>query len=194
MFAMKEYPHDVMPLYSQGYSVARYLIANGGKQNFLEFLADGMRDENWKPGDPRCIMDMPIWRRCKSPGWTGCGKAARLWTARRPPDGAGGERSSLASFAQFDLSRTERARGFRTGQRSRPKRAGLKSDPTVRCRRRQRSTGRGRSPAGTSTSGWHAPGAKPIDPVIEGSLAEQESGHGRHARSDELWRATRGTR
>ena len=23
MFAMKEYPHDVMPLYSQGYSVAR---------------------------------------------------------------------------------------------------------------------------------------------------------------------------
>jgi hypothetical protein len=47
MFAMKEYPHDVMPLYSQGYSVARYLIANGGKQKFLEFLADGMRDENW---------------------------------------------------------------------------------------------------------------------------------------------------
>jgi hypothetical protein len=47
MFAMKEYPHDVMPLYSQGYSVARYLIAEGGKQKFLEFLADGMRDENW---------------------------------------------------------------------------------------------------------------------------------------------------
>jgi len=47
MFAMKEYPHDVMPLYSQGYSVARFLIANGGKQKFLEFLRDGMKDENW---------------------------------------------------------------------------------------------------------------------------------------------------
>lgn len=47
MFAMREYPRDVMPLYSQGYSVARYLIAQGGKHKFLEFLADGMRDENW---------------------------------------------------------------------------------------------------------------------------------------------------
>jgi hypothetical protein len=47
MFAMKEYPHDVMPLYSQGYSVARYLVAQGGKRKFLEYLADGLRDENW---------------------------------------------------------------------------------------------------------------------------------------------------
>lgn len=47
MFVMKEYPHDVMPLYSQGYSLARYLIAQGGRRKFLEFLADGMQDENW---------------------------------------------------------------------------------------------------------------------------------------------------
>lgn len=47
MFRMKEYPPDVMPLYSQGYSLARYLIAQGGKQKFLEFLQHGMRDENW---------------------------------------------------------------------------------------------------------------------------------------------------
>ena len=47
MFAMKEYPHDVMPLYSQGYSLARYLVAQGGKRKFLDYLADGMRDENW---------------------------------------------------------------------------------------------------------------------------------------------------
>jgi hypothetical protein len=47
MFTMKEYPHDVMPLYSQGYSVARYLVAQGGKKKFLTFLADGLRDENW---------------------------------------------------------------------------------------------------------------------------------------------------
>ena len=47
MFTMKDYPHDVMPLYSQGYSVARYLIAQGGRQKFLAFLGDGMKDENW---------------------------------------------------------------------------------------------------------------------------------------------------
>ena len=47
LFAMKEYPHDVMPLYSQGYSVARYLVAQHGKCEFLNFLADGFRDENW---------------------------------------------------------------------------------------------------------------------------------------------------
>ncbi len=48
MFVMKEYPHDVMPLYSQGYSLARFLIAQGGKKKFLAYLADGMRDENWE--------------------------------------------------------------------------------------------------------------------------------------------------
>jgi hypothetical protein len=47
MFAMKDYPADVMPLYSEGYSVARFLIAQGGKQRFLEFVGDGLRDENW---------------------------------------------------------------------------------------------------------------------------------------------------
>ena len=47
MFAMKEYPRDVMPLYSQGYSVARYLVSQGGRRKFLDYLTDGMRDDNW---------------------------------------------------------------------------------------------------------------------------------------------------
>lgn len=47
MFRMTEYPPDVMPLYSQGYSLARYLMAQGGKQKFLKFLKRGMSDENW---------------------------------------------------------------------------------------------------------------------------------------------------
>jgi hypothetical protein len=48
MFAMKEYPSDVMPLYAQGHSTAQWLIESRGKQAFLTFLADGMRDENWE--------------------------------------------------------------------------------------------------------------------------------------------------
>jgi hypothetical protein len=47
MFAMKEYPPDVLPLYSQGYSLARYLIDQGGRAKFMEFLTDGMKNENW---------------------------------------------------------------------------------------------------------------------------------------------------
>lgn len=48
MFAMKEYPSDVMPLYAQGHSTAQWLIESRGREAFLVFLADGMRDENWE--------------------------------------------------------------------------------------------------------------------------------------------------
>ena len=47
LFAMKEYPHDVLPLYSEGYSLARYLIEQGGREKFMEFVSDGMKSENW---------------------------------------------------------------------------------------------------------------------------------------------------
>jgi hypothetical protein len=47
LFAMKEYPHDVLPLYSEGYSLARYLIEQGGRQKFLEFVGEGLKTENW---------------------------------------------------------------------------------------------------------------------------------------------------
>jgi hypothetical protein len=48
MFAMKDYPKDVMPLYAQGHSLASWLIESRGRKAFLEFLADGMSDENWQ--------------------------------------------------------------------------------------------------------------------------------------------------
>ena len=47
MFAMREYPQDLMPLYSQGYSVTRYLIQQGGKRNFINYIGDGMTTGNW---------------------------------------------------------------------------------------------------------------------------------------------------
>jgi hypothetical protein len=47
MFAMKEYPPEVLPLYSQGHSLTQFLLERRGKQAFLAFLSDGMRDENW---------------------------------------------------------------------------------------------------------------------------------------------------
>lgn len=53
MFAMKDYPKDVMPLYSQGHSLAQMLIESRGKKAFLNFLTDGMQDENW----PRAVRE-----------------------------------------------------------------------------------------------------------------------------------------
>jgi hypothetical protein len=47
MFAMKEYPADVLPLYAQGHSLAKYLIAQGGKRKFVTFVGEGMDTNNW---------------------------------------------------------------------------------------------------------------------------------------------------
>lgn len=47
MFAMKEYPQDVLPLYAQGHSLTSYLIGHGGKRKFLKFVADGLESDDW---------------------------------------------------------------------------------------------------------------------------------------------------
>lgn len=50
MFAMKEYPREMLPLYSQGYSLTRFLIQSGGEQGkrkFVSYVGDGMRRNNW---------------------------------------------------------------------------------------------------------------------------------------------------
>lgn len=47
MFAMREYPRDVLPLYSQGYSLARYLIERGGRHRYVAFVGDGLATDNW---------------------------------------------------------------------------------------------------------------------------------------------------
>ncbi len=48
MFAMKEYPAEILPLYAQGHSLTQYLIEKHGKQAFMAFLTDGMSDDNWR--------------------------------------------------------------------------------------------------------------------------------------------------
>ena len=47
MFMMKDYPADIMPLYSQGYSLVSFLIYRGGPGKFLSFVGDGLKDEQW---------------------------------------------------------------------------------------------------------------------------------------------------
>ncbi len=47
MFAMQEYPDDILPLYSQGFSLARFLISQGGRREFIAYVGDGMEWNNW---------------------------------------------------------------------------------------------------------------------------------------------------
>ncbi|HEY2410772.1 MAG TPA: hypothetical protein VGI40_00935 [Pirellulaceae bacterium] len=47
MFQMKDYPPDILPLYSQGYSLARFFIQQGGKQKYVQYVGEGMRSNNW---------------------------------------------------------------------------------------------------------------------------------------------------
>src|SRR6476646_7623106 len=47
MFRMKDYPPDSLPLYSQGFSLARFFIEQGGKPKFVEYVGEGMRTNNW---------------------------------------------------------------------------------------------------------------------------------------------------
>ena len=49
MFAMTEYPPDMMPLYAQGYSLAEYLIQTGGRRKYVEFMGDALETDDW-PG------------------------------------------------------------------------------------------------------------------------------------------------
>ena len=45
MFTMKDYPRDILPLYAQGFSVAKFLIMEKGRRHFLEFVNYGMELE-----------------------------------------------------------------------------------------------------------------------------------------------------
>ncbi|MBY0525113.1 MAG: hypothetical protein K2R98_17035 [Gemmataceae bacterium] len=46
LFALKDYPSDVMALYAQGFSVSSFLVANSSRQAFLNFVAHGMQ-QGW---------------------------------------------------------------------------------------------------------------------------------------------------
>ncbi len=45
MFVMKQYPSDILPLYSQGHSLARFLIMQRGHRHFVNFIGEGMDRE-----------------------------------------------------------------------------------------------------------------------------------------------------
>ena len=47
MFAMTEYPTDPMPLYTQGFALAEFLIQRGGRRKYVDFLTAGIESGQW---------------------------------------------------------------------------------------------------------------------------------------------------
>ena len=47
MFALTEYPADMMPLYTQGYALAEFLIQRGGRRKYVDFLTAGLNSGQW---------------------------------------------------------------------------------------------------------------------------------------------------
>ena len=58
MFTMKNYPHDILPLYAQGYSLAKFLIQQSDRRQFLDFIDEGMQRE--RPGTELAAWDQAI--------------------------------------------------------------------------------------------------------------------------------------
>jgi hypothetical protein len=50
LFALKDYPDDMIVVYAEGFSISQYLIDLGGRKKFLEFIGTGMQknNRNWE--------------------------------------------------------------------------------------------------------------------------------------------------
>ncbi|MEQ8787309.1 MAG: hypothetical protein RIC55_13470 [Pirellulaceae bacterium] len=47
LLSMREYPQNILPLFSQGYSLARFLVGRGSKRRFVAFVKAGMQEDAW---------------------------------------------------------------------------------------------------------------------------------------------------
>ena len=47
MFAMKEYPDDIRPLYAQAHALVTFLIDQGGHRKYIQFLETAFQNNHW---------------------------------------------------------------------------------------------------------------------------------------------------
>ena len=119
MFRMTEYPHDIMPLYAQGHSVARFLLQQGGKRKFVDYVGSGMSDNDWDRATEqfygyRDLSDLQV----KWVAWVAGGsqpvalRGQLLAGNSRRQDNASGGRGPVALASAQRSSRNENGTGF----------------------------------------------------------------------------------
>lgn len=47
MFAMKEYPQDILPLYAEGHSLVQLLVHLRGRRTLIKFVEEGLQTNQW---------------------------------------------------------------------------------------------------------------------------------------------------
>ncbi len=167
MFAMKEYPPDMLPLYAQGYSLARFLIEQGGKRKFIEFVGDGLKDDNW----PRAVDENYSYKNLLvlQNTWLDWVRKGSPTLAPRPS----AEQAPNVSLAS-------------TGKRARP------ASPNLLLRVARDGKVRGAAPSApdppfapshgmptpqqTAANGWRAAGSRSRAPLSSGYVASKEAG------------------
>lgn len=106
MFALTEYPPDVMPLYAQGFALADYLIQQGGRRKFLAFLEDGMETRQWSAAVARHYDTANLGQL--QDNWLAWIRDGHQPLQTKPMDTAMGNNVILASAAPRDPNATSR--------------------------------------------------------------------------------------
>ena len=113
MFRMKQYPKDILPLYSQGYSLAKFFIQQGGKRKFVDYVGEGMQTNNWPAVTQKYygfsnLSELQLtwveWVRKGSP------QLAAGTTPVSTPAAAGGRDAGVGMTQLASLSRTQQSR------------------------------------------------------------------------------------
>jgi len=170
MFAMTEYPRDVMPLYAQGYSLSEFLIEQFGRKEFIAYLTDGMRTNNWSASTAQHfgIADLGALQNTWL-AWVAQGSPPlKLRNQLQPEKGP-----STTAVAGGKLPRPEPNLIYHMAPRSQSSASPLGASAAALAP----------TPASASDGGWHEPGqpavaatvtptAQPIPPPIR-----TETGH-----------------
>ncbi len=91
MVRLTEYPRDMMPFYSQGFSVCEYLIAVGGHRRLVEFTREAIDSGDWSGSVKKYygyddLSDLQIrWTNWIS-AWHNAGHPAQLPTVAKVAD------------------------------------------------------------------------------------------------------------
>jgi len=176
MFAMTEYPRDVMPLYAQGYSLAEFLIQQGGRRKYVEFLGDGLKSGRWSDAirrhygaaDTGTLQDTWLaWVKQGSP--TLAPRADQTTAAPKP--------EAVAAAAR--LPRPAPNLIYHTGGQGRgaaeeklvPIRREVRPGPEPWPSARTIAASTASSPKMLPASGWHAAGERPAPGTTQAAAA-----------------------